>query len=171
MRTSSRLALTLLERVPGYKAIAVAVLAGLLTVPATASGAAAVDTVVVDVPVEEIFLSPCTGEEILLTGDIHFVVHSVIDANGGFHLSGTAASHLAGVGLTTGQRYRVNAANPMHTMEVGATTDTLVSHFSIVAPGPDNNLLGHATNHFTRNANGEITGVTVVNFFATCDGG
>lgn len=117
----------------------------------------------VTIPINHVTINPCTGEEIALSGDAHFVLHFTFDESGGGHGSGhTNLQGVSGVGLTSGDVYRLVAvsggtSNFIAPTENGTVTITSVSNTRIVGPGPDNNFLGRFIFHATVNANGELT--------------
>jgi hypothetical protein len=139
--------------------------------PSTASGSAQTFTEISTVPISQVFFYECTGEEVAVTGEIHFVVHSTLDGNGGFHDLGPSSASLSGVGLTSGDHYEFIIANPGQRNETGASEIGLVSHFNIIAPGSDNNQLGQFTSHVTIDANGNVTAFVMDEHFITCSGG
>jgi hypothetical protein len=118
------------------------------------------------VPVNLVVFNPCTEPEefVLVTGELHLLFHSTVDANGGLHVqqhSQPQGGGLLGTGEESGIQYRV----------VGVTRDetyvppgdvretTFVNRFHIVTQGPSDNALVDITTHVTFNANGEPTAV------------
>jgi hypothetical protein len=107
----------------------------------------------------------------LLSGTLHTVSRTTIDANGGFH--GTIHFNpqgVKGVGQSSGDTYQGNGVTKTTTNIAGAGlpfTDTFVNNFRIIGPGPDNNLLVHQTIHVTINANGVMT-ADVLNTSTEC---
>lgn len=120
-----------------------------------------------------VFLHPCTGEEVLVTGEVRFVSRQVVDESGQFftHEIATSGVHFEGVGLTSGAKYIFNGPNPTVRNIVGASEFLLISDFTIVTAGADNNFLGSFTSHLTFNANGELTSVVNEEHFVSCSGG
>jgi hypothetical protein len=102
--------------------------------------------------------NPCTGELVDLDGNIHVVVHGVVNKNkislslhGNFQqLSGTGA---------TGTRYAGGGASNAHVNESfnGAFNAHLVSSTVLTTSGRDNNIFVKARFHVTVNANGDVT--------------
>ncbi len=114
------------------------------------------------VPFSEAFFVPCAahglGEVIVLSGDIHMLVHGTIDANGGFH-SGELDNPqgITGIGLTTGATYRgVGVTEAEFNGKIGAES-TFVNNFLLIGQGQASNLLLHTVRHGTLTPNGDIT--------------
>jgi hypothetical protein len=126
----------------------------------------------VRVPFETIVFVPCAaggvGEEVYLSGTLHFLFRTTFDNRSGFHSKFHAQPQgLGGIGLTTGDKYRgTGVTQDQFNGKVGSTY-TFVNNFRIIGQGPGNNLLIHETLHVTVNANGEVT-VSVDNFRAEC---
>lgn len=127
------------------------------------SALAAVDTNI-KIPFEDIQPTVpnfCNGDEILLTGDIHILFTTTIDASGGghftFHFQPAGAS---GVGVPSGLRYRaVGLTRGSDNFTPGQTTTmTFVNNFRLIAPGPGGGTLHfHENIHVTINPNGTVT--------------
>lgn len=113
-------------------------------------------------PVYFIDFNPCanngTGEEIEFSGDIHVRWSITVDSDGGFHGSVTENYQgVGGVGLTTGTRYRSTAAvSETFNGKVGENY-TLVVGIRYVGQGRGNNFVTTIKQHYTVNANGEVT--------------
>lgn len=93
---------------------------------------------------------PCgTGDNILVSGNLHAVVHTTRDPLGGFHQK-IEVNHqgVSGVSLLTGARYRIIRASSM------------ITQLQAQEPGQDFFL--HRLLHMTFNANGELTSLVVV---------
>jgi hypothetical protein len=104
--------------------------------------------------------NPCTGEPLLLTGELHILFHVTNDANGGLHVQTQFQPQGASAtGQVSGEQYR----------GVGVTRDeayfpseelretTFIDRFYFVSTGPSDNMLATTTTHVTFNANGEPT--------------
>jgi hypothetical protein len=136
-----------------------------LAVPTSLASAAVSDTVRIRVPLDGNTWNPCalenTGEYVALDGTVQEVWHTVIDGNGGAHVS----AHLniqggSGVGLTSGKKYRFSATGLMNqSVKVGETYSYLFE-WRVVGPGHGNNyFIREEHGHYTVNANGEVTAV------------
>jgi hypothetical protein len=119
----------------------------------------------------QLMANPCNGEPVLLTIEATRVVHRTTTPNGNIHIHSTSNLHGDGVGLTTGVNYVLNsvATANFNNNGGGATNQTLWQDAVAVAQGNVPNFLFQQTEHFTVNANGDIT----VNFdksFVKCQG-
>lgn len=108
---------------------------------------------------------PCAasgaGETVLVTGTLHVLSHTTVDARGGIHVTGHfQPMGAAGTGLTTGDVYRGTGVT-RETFNVNAgglpLTDTFVNNFRMIGQGRNNNLLIHQVVHVTVNENGTVT--------------
>jgi hypothetical protein len=137
----------------------------LLSVPCTTLGRATPETQVYNTPV--IYAEqdvPCanggTGEDLYLTGTLHWVVHSVVDGKGGDHLQiKVHPQGVTGVGVTTGDVYRATGTT-QHKYNWGKAAETYTwwhNNFRLIGPGPENNLHVKWRIRATFNANGEVT--------------
>ena len=109
----------------------------------------------VTIPIQEVAIHPCTGEEIAFSGEAHFMFHVTVDASGGVH--GTSQSNLqgvSGVGLTSGDVYRLIGQDGDTSNFTGAEEITGVQNTRFVGPGPDNNFTVQFVEHQTCNSNG-----------------
>ena len=128
----------------------------------------------IKIPVNIVVFIPCavggTGEDVLLSGPLHVLVHQTVNDNrftAKFH---NQPQGISGEGLTTGDKYQATGV----TQETvggsfvnGQFSDTFVNNFRIIGQGPGNNFLVHQTFHFTINANGVQTAF-VDNFSVDC---
>ena len=125
---------------------------------------ATTDTFTETVPVNSLAFNTCTepAEIVLLTGDIHLLIHQTLDANGGIHVqtqSQPQGGGLLGTGQTSGTQYKavgVSQENVYLPPGEGSET-TIVSRFQLVSEGSSVNTLLEVTIHLTFNANGEPT--------------
>ena len=111
-------------------------------------------------PVEFTEFSECAGEELHFTGDFHFMFHTVIDAQGGFHSVFISNDHsLSGVGLTTGVKYHeVGAFTEVFNVKGDAPQEgTITVTLNFIGQGPGNNAINTLKFHYTVNANGITT--------------
>jgi hypothetical protein len=141
--------------------LAVCVIAvGAVCVPAAQAEVVTNDTDVVQAFGDVPCANGGAGEDVSGTVRIHTLV--TVTANGN-HRSLNAHTQIQGgslVGEVTGDRYRFSGS----THETGTLSllndqhvDTFVSNTRLIGPGPGNNLLIHIVEHFTSNANGDIT--------------
>ena len=111
------------------------------------------------------FVNPCTGEEVLVTGELHTLYYVSQDSAGGLHVrSHGNIQGGTGVGLTSGDRYVLTNARNLETnnqfidiLDTRASECTFVSYLQATTPGPKNNFYIRIQQHVTINANGEIT--------------
>lgn len=123
-------------------------------------------------PLSAFTFVPCAnggaGENVEFAGDLHIISRVTQSASGNFSITfheNPLGMH--GTGVVTGDTYQVTGAGNQ-TMTLGpGQTETFISQFPVIGPGPDNNLKLHTTTHVTVNANGEVTSV-VDNTSATC---
>lgn len=153
-----------------------AALAMALLIPGVALAQAATATTNLSVPIALFTYVPCAdggaGEGILLTGDLHILVHLTMDSRGGFH----AKTHyqpqgLSGVGLVTGDTYQGTGVTQDQFYVDGSDGApfeyTFVNNFRMIGQGPGNNYSVHQNVHITVDANGNLR-AWVDNFSATC---
>jgi hypothetical protein len=142
--------------------------AALCLVPATSSAAVIQN---VQLPLNVTFVNtPCTGDTITFTGNIHLVIAMTTDASGGFHLHfDNNVSGVTGVGVPSGTTYHgigggwfeVNANPPFPVI----ATETDV--FGLISTGSSSNFVVTVTLHMTVNADGSIT-AQVMRISITC---
>ena len=136
--------------------------------------AAATSTTSTIVPFATVTFVPCAnggaGEAVLLTGNLHVLLHTTISNSGNAHFKvHFQPQGVSGVGLTTGDNYQgtgvtqpeANFNDPL------PVTRTFINNFRIIGQGTGNNLLVHQNAHLTINANGEVT-ATVSNTSVEC---
>lgn len=140
-----------------------AVLAAILGCTATAGfSQATVVTTNEEVPLDLDVWVPCAcdgaGEWIRLTGRLHELSHTTIDANGGFHVQiHSQPKDLKGEGLTSGDTYQGTGIYRWnHSGDSLPYEYTFVWNFRMIGQGPGNNLLVHESAHITINANGVV---------------
>jgi len=125
-------------------------------------------------PVSFTVFNPCAngsvGEDVLVTGEVHVLEVATVNDNNRA-VAFLDAFALSGVGLVTGDEYRVIQTflpDPFKaSLQNGQGEFTTISNFLIVGPGPGNNFQIHETFHFVFNANGEATAV-VTNSAVEC---
>jgi hypothetical protein len=133
----------------------------------------AVDTNI-SIPVAITVFIPCavggTGEFVTLSGDLHILISTTVNAN---HIS--LDSHfqpqgISGVGSVSGDKYQGTGITRT-SIEADVTLMpfifTFVNNFKIIGQGPGNNFLVHQNVHITVNANGTVT-ASVDNFSTEC---
>lgn len=126
---------------------------------------------IVTEPFEEVFPNPCTGEIVILNGDVLVLLHQTEDGAGGFHEKFTLVPRgIIGTGAS-GTQYRAVGAHSdaLNTGPGRATTFTLSATFNVISKGGTDNFISKATVHFTVNANGDLT-AEVVEIRAECRG-
>lgn len=135
--------------------------------------AASDDRAVVDTaPYVQATEDPCTGEFLILTGEVHGVHRLTRDETGELaHFVEINVLHVEGVGTTTGTRYRLTWPIPLTANFVGAMESTAPAQFVMIVAGPDNNRRFTMVGHFTFNANGDLTSLVFHEDSATCNGG
>lgn len=116
--------------------------------------------------VEVVDFVPCAnggvGEEILLTGKLHDLIHLTTNNNRFLVKLHTQPQGITGVGLTTGTKYQGTGVTQERfggSLVNGQFSDTYVNNFRLIGQGPGNNLLIHQNAHITFNAKGEVTAV------------
>jgi hypothetical protein len=123
------------------------------------------------VEVNTIALSDCGTEDVLVTGSFHQVLTITVDNAGGFHVNDHLDfTGLQGVGVVTGTQYvahqtqmiNFNVSKDLIGAEV---TQPLV--FTLIGSGSAPDEVFVAIQHFTINANGELTSF-VDNFRVKC---
>ena len=135
--------------------LVLAVILGLLaTIPAQAA-------VVTNVsyPVSFAFALP-NGDQVVITGNLHFLTAVTLDKQGGFHLvqesNPQGVSGVSDFGVTyrgTGvKRYQENVKDATFPYQF-----TAVWRVDLHGDGPSNDAILHITAHTTINANGETT--------------
>ena len=125
-------------------------------------------------PVEIAQFVPCanggTGEIVVVSGNLHQVLTTVISENGNITVRGHFQPQgISGVGLTTGDKYQATGVTQF-SETFGApfpVTSTFVNNFRFIGTGAGNNLLIHEVAHLTIDANGVVR-VDVDNFSQEC---
>jgi hypothetical protein len=114
------------------------------------------------VDVVDVAFSPCTQENIILTGQQHIVTQTTFDAHGGAHTIFHLNELTMGTGEISGAKYEHTAAinNASNSRGPAPFEFTFQLHNHLISQGNFPNHLIHSIFHFTINANGEITGLT-----------
>jgi hypothetical protein len=111
------------------------------------------------------------GELVLVTGELHVVVHQSTSESG----NTTAKVHfqpqgLAGAGVTSGDRFQATGVTQQTTTVSGNPpwNTTYVNNFRFIGQGPGNNYMVHQTYHVTVNPDGTVTAL-VDHLSVTCN--
>ena len=111
------------------------------------------------------------GGFINLSGDIHIVITTTTDSNGGYRVDNHLNSQLSGASITTGTKY-VNSENQEDEWYARPPFPTIHTHtydFLLVSQSNTPNYVLHMTMHETVNAQGVPT-ATVDRFSVDCQG-
>jgi hypothetical protein len=105
-------------------------------------------------PLHFIRSADCTGEEVEISGTIHFVTQTRPDGSvvGLFNYQG-----VSGVGLTSGSIYHASAVDQFRLSAPFPSSITSARSFHLISQGSDSNLLVTVLYHITVNGNGEVT--------------
>ena len=154
------------------RVVLVAATVGLTAALASGTAASAAQNAVIGTePFEEAFPNPCTGETVLLTGELHVISHQSTDRAGGYHEKFTVVPRgVTGTGAS-GTRYLAvgSHSDVFNTGPGRATTFTLTVTFNVISTGGNGNFVSTVTVHLTENANGEST-AEVESFRTRCVG-
>jgi hypothetical protein len=125
-----------------------------------ASSDRSVDSLIV--PMDLNAYIPCaaggTGEQVLLTGNLHIVISWISEQSGGYHFIMHQYQGVSGYGSKTGDKYQLTGGNRMVSNALrGPTVFTYTNTFNIIGQGPGNNAMLHVTYHLSSNEAGEIT--------------
>ena len=102
--------------------------------------------------------APCLGEEVRLTGTLHYVFAIRTDNAGGYSLTAHLNDHnLIGAGQTTGDIYRGTGTTESELIGKVGIESTFAGHFNLISQGSGSNLLGTQIVHITVNPNGTVT--------------
>jgi hypothetical protein len=124
----------------------------------------------VRVPLNGLVSNPCNGEPVAFSGYGHFSFHVTYDVGGGLHVSQHFNTQgIEGVGQITGASYSGNEADNSEFNVKYGEEETIEQHFSVISHGKEPNFVLHVIEHFTFNANGELT-VFFSDFSADCRG-
>jgi hypothetical protein len=116
--------------------------------------------------------NPCFPTDVVnLSGDIHIVITTTADGQGGYHVKNHLNSQLSGVSITTGTKY-VNSENQEDEWYARPPFPTIHTHtydFLLVSQSNTRNYVLHMIMHETVNAQGVPT-ATVDRFSMDCQG-
>lgn len=112
--------------------------------------------------INDVAFSPCTGENIFLTGRQHVVAHTTVDAQGGVHTRSHLNGSTTGVGEGSGAVYKHTVAinEVFHTIAAAPSEFTFETHNHLISHGLLSNQIIHTIFHMTVNAEGEVTSLT-----------
>jgi hypothetical protein len=133
----------------------------------------AVDTNI-SIPVAISVFVPCavggTGEVVTLSGDLHILISTTVNANHISLYTHFQPQGVSGVGSVSGDKYQGTGVTRT-SIEADVVSfpfiETFVNNFRIIGQGPGNNFLLHQNIHITVNANGTVT-ASVDNFSVEC---
>ena len=135
------------------------VLAAMLTAIGTTAATASAEATSVTEPVVVMLDNPCSGEVVLVEGTIHYVTRESTDEGGGAHIFSHGVLHGTGIGLTTGNEYRVvdvgldpGEAN-YGVDRAGSSTDVFVVH--VIGAEPGTSFYSHVNHHSGISASGQ----------------
>lgn len=114
------------------------------------------------IPVDANLFAPCgnggAGEFVHITGDIHNVISVTARPNGGFHFrEHTNFQGVGGVGLTSGDKYRVVETVDFEEDIAAGSEVTLEGIEKILEQGAGGDQILRESAHITINANGDVT--------------
>jgi hypothetical protein len=128
---------------------------------AASTGAAVVTNTIIPVPPNTVINNPCTNEGVLVSGMIHLVTVTTVDAAGGTHTERHFnVQDVSGVGLRTGLNYRGihTETHSSNSSNGGASEVTMVVDIKLISEGSASNLtIRDVLFHVTTNADGTVT--------------
>jgi len=126
-----------------------------------------------EMPLNTVVWNPCAvegaAEMVALLGQTHAVFTATVDGRGGLHVSTHFNNQdVAGVGLTTGDKYQGTGNNRYTSTSTGGKNEfTFINSFHLISAGAGSNLLLHETVHVTVDKTGAIT-ADVTEIVAEC---
>lgn len=118
-------------------------------------------------PLHFIRSNECTGEDVEITGVIHFVSLTQPDGSVIGHFN---YQNVTGTGLTSGAVYRVSTIDQLHLSAPFPSSTYSVRSFRMIAPGPADDLLVNALTLITVTATGDVS-VSIEELTTRCVGG
>ena len=118
------------------------------------SSAAALSATSDQLPLYFLRSADCTGEVVEISGTIHVVNQTQADGSVIGHFN---YQNVTGLGLTSGNTYRVSAVDQVRLQAPFPSSITSVQSFHLISPGGESNLLVQVLYHITVNGNGEVT--------------
>ena len=108
-------------------------------------------------PVTVSFFSPCSGEQLTVSGDVKVVSHGVTDASGSQHSTVMFHANLTGYGANGNQYVYVSTFLSAETIQadwsiIATRHDTL----RVISGGDANNDIFQITTHWTLTENNEL---------------
>ena len=129
-----------------------------LQIASSASAEALVQTEVLKAPISFTIADTCTGEDIAVVGELHFLAHVTSTPNGKlFTIDQAAFEGVTGTGLTSGLTYRALGASMQRSNLSGGpfpNDHTYIVREQFILPGAGNNFAFFFTAHLTIDANG-----------------
>jgi hypothetical protein len=107
-----------------------------------------------DLPLHFLRSADCTGEEVEISGTIHMVNKTLADGSVISHFN---YQNVSGVGLTSGDTYRVSAVDHLQLKAPFPSSISSVRNFHLISQGSSSDLIVQALYHITVNVNGEVT--------------
>jgi hypothetical protein len=106
--------------------------------------------------------NPCTGEDVLFTGELRQVVTTFLDRAGHIHFAESEHLSLIGTGLASGAQYRfIQTSNDSANYDLAPNgflfESTIVTTVRMIGEGSIDDFFVHVHAHITRNANGDVT--------------
>jgi hypothetical protein len=127
----------------------------------------------IKIPYHQPVIVPCgrLGQEIVpFDGTVHVLFQTSFSASGRRHLKlQTNAQGMTGVGLVSGDRYRLNGgSSDAYEFDVDGTyVNTYINNFHVESAGATGNIVAHETLRVQVDENG-VPSVQTVNFVAEC---
>jgi hypothetical protein len=116
--------------------------------------------------------NPCSPGDVLnLNGNIHIVITSTADNNGGYHMTDTLNSQVTGASILTHVNYvsNENKNDSWSARPPFPVVHTYTYDWTLVSKGATPNWVLHMTMHTTVTANGTPSAI-VDNWSASCQG-
>jgi hypothetical protein len=125
------------------------------------TSAGVVSNTTIPIPPNNVLTDTCTGEGVLVTGEVHRLTVTTVDANGGTHTEmHFNVESVSGIGLVTGTHYRGihTETHSSNSSGSGASELTTVIDIMLIAEGSAPNLtIRGVLIHSTTNADGTVT--------------
>src|SRR5437870_5155358 len=98
-------------------------------------------------PFDATIFDQCTGEDVVLSGEIHEVISTNTDANGNFHShENFNFENVSGVGLVTGTEYHLTGQFSHDSInESNSFEETITTTSNLISQGPMSNDFLHVT--------------------------
>ena len=104
-------------------------------------------------------INPCTGETVVVSGELLITNKATFDAAGGGHFTFTLVPRQVRGEGESGTVYKAVGGQREHfNVNAGESlTDTFTNAFNLISQGGGDNFIVHITFHTTVNANGDVT--------------